>query len=119
MRIIIAILIAALPLLVSFGITKYSENQGEKINIDNLYADCGVIMDDPGQLGDIVIVTMQNGNMFAFENEDGDWNIGNLVSILFDNNGTDIVYDDIIIDYKYAGWVSETEMRNWIKYPNP
>lgn len=118
MRIMLAVIISALPLLVTFGVTKYSENRGEKINIENLYADCGVIMDDPGIVGDTVTVTMQNGNMFAFENQDGDWNYGDLVSILFDNNGTEKVYDDIILDYKYAGWISETEIENWIKYPN-
>ena len=123
MRVLIAVLIASLPLLVTFGATRaYSsipKNDGAKMEIENLYPDTGLIMDDPGTIGDGVLVTMQNGNVFAFENQDGDWNIGNLVSILFDDNGTEIVYDDIIISYRYAGWISETEMQNWIKHPNP
>jgi len=82
----------------------------------NTYADCGVIMDDPGKLGDDVIVTMQNGHMFAFENEDGDWCIGDLVSIMFDDNGTLDITDDIILDHpRYSGWISAEEMQQWVK----
>ena len=115
MKVILAIVIASIPLLLTSGIIHFYGDREAKPKSENLYADCGVIMDDPGKIGDDVIVTMQNGNMFAFENEDGDWCIGNLVSILFDNNGTDIVYDDIIISYRYSGWISETEMENWVK----
>ena len=86
-------------------------NVREKPDTSNLYADCGVIMDEPDE---DVVVTMKNGNMFAFGNVDGDWQVGDIVSILFDDNGTEIVYDDIIISYRYSGWISDSELQNWI-----
>lgn len=77
-----------------------------------IYADCGVILQQPGS---DVIVTLQNGHMFSFENEDHDWMIGDLVSIVFENNGTPEITDDTIISYRYSGWISESEQESWIK----
>ena len=113
MKIFTSILMVITLLVSCFGLKREAEKPVSEI--ENLYADVGVIMDDPGKIGDDVIITMQNGNMFAFENDDGDCNIGNLVSVLLDNNGTENVYDDIIVDYIYAGWISESEMKIWIK----
>ena len=78
----------------------------------NIYADCGLIMDEPTE---IVQVTFQNGNVFAIENTDGDWILGDLMTIIFDDNGTMEIYDDTIISYKYSGWISKSEIENWIK----
>lgn len=92
------------------------EQKGEAFECKSTYyADCGLIMDEPD---DVVCVTMQNGNVFTFKDDDGDWSVGNLVSILFDDSGTPIVYDDKILDCRYSGWVSEEEFDNWIKCPN-
>lgn len=77
-----------------------------------IYADCGAILEDPT---DTVIITMQNGNQFSFENFDGDWMTGDLVSVIFDSNGTEEVFDDIIISCRYSGYISENEQKTWIK----
>ena len=77
------------------------------------YPDCGAILEEPT---DIVTITMQNGNRFWFWNDDGDWARGDLVAVLFYDNGTAIVHDDVIIGQpKYAGWISDREMKTWIK----
>ena len=77
----------------------------------NTIADCGIILDQPDE---IVIVTLYNGNMFAFQNEDvGEWEIGDIVTLLFDDNGTEIIYDDIIIDYRYSGHINSPEVLNY------
>ena len=79
----------------------------------NAIADCGIILDQPDE---DVIVTLYNGHMFAFENEDpGEWEIGDIVTLLFDDNGTEIIYDDVIIDYRYSGHINSSEVLNhWV-----
>lgn len=103
----------------------YIESEPEIIYVETepqgRYADCGVILQD----GDIaetedgnyqITITMQNGNMFSFISEDGDWMEGELVAVIFDDNNTPEVSDDIIIGQPhYSGWVSDAELANWIK----
>ena len=83
----------------------------------NYYAGCGLITEDPQEYGDgwLLYVAMQNGNVFAFVDEDGDWCKGELIAFIFDDNGTPEVLDDMIVSVKYAGWISDAEMENWIK----
>lgn len=88
-----------------------STEQPETIQKE-IYADCGAILEEPNEN---VIITMQNGNQFSFENSEGDWMTGDLVSVIFDNNGTEEVFDDIIISCRYSGWISENEQKTWIK----
>lgn len=84
----------------------------EGLDLSHYYANTGLIMEEPG---DTVFAVMQNGNVFEFLNEGEDWFVGDIVSILFYDNGTDIVYDDIIISCRYSGWVSDEEMQKWVK----
>ena len=76
------------------------------------YSNCGVIMDEPD---DWVVFVLQNGHEFAFENEDHDWLVGDLVSVIFDDMGTEAITDDTIVDVRYAGYISPEEIDNWIK----
>lgn len=80
--------------------------------INNLYPDVGCIMKKPGKT---VEITMQNGNRFAFQNEDGDWCKGDLVAVIMDSRGTPKVTDDRIVSVKYAGYVSKSEIKKWVK----
>ena len=85
---------------------------------ENIYADCGLIMEEPEEIEESfykVTITMQNGNSFSFISEDGDWSRGDLVSAMFDSNGTENVIDDEIISCRYSGWISENEQKTWIK----
>lgn len=89
-----------------------------KGNVAGYYADCGVISEAVEETEEgfyEVVITMQNGNMFSFYSEDGDWMEGDLVSVIFYDNGTDAVADDEILSAKYSGWISEEEIQNWIK----
>ena len=47
-----------------------------------------------------------NGNVWEFEDTCGDWEIGDVCSVLMCDNGTEIVTDDIIMSVKYSGWVN-------------
>ena len=48
-----------------------------------------------------------NGNIWTIENEEEDWYIGDICAMVMNKNGTDIIYDDTIVTYKYDGFISE------------
>ena len=51
---------------------------------------------------DTVVVEDANGNEWAFYGIE-DWRLGDICSMLMDTNGTETIYDDIIISQKYSG----------------
>ena len=119
-----AIQIAALMAVLAIGIVigkcgfhhtydiHVTESSAEAIEASGIYADCGVILEKPG---DTVAVTFQNGNVFEFFNNDHDWFIGDLVTVTFYDNGTEEVKDDVILKVRYSGWIEGEELATWIK----
>ena len=123
-RITFAIVSAAL-LIAGCGIHQKNlaelenENAGAKTNVgfcteNQVYGQCGLIMDEPHD--GIVEVVLQNGHIYAFEDDDPDWIVGDLVGIVFDDNGTENITDDIIVSRRNIGYVTDTEFENWIKF---
>ena len=51
---------------------------------------------------DTVICIDAAGNLWEFTETD-DWQVGDLVALLMDNNGTSNIYDDIILHAYYGG----------------
>lgn len=45
-----------------------------------------------------------NGNEWSWYDDCGDWFVGDLASVTLCNNGTEIIYDDIIVNARYSGW---------------
>lgn len=90
-----------------------------EVEPEGRYANCGVILKDEDIAevpeGYQITITMQNGNRFTFISEDGDLCKGEIIAAIFDDNGTQEVYDDSIISFRYGGWVSDEELQNWIK----
>jgi len=50
---------------------------------------------------DLVYLTDWNGNEWVWEGA-GDWDVGDYAAAIMDTNGTDNIYDDIIIDLRYT-----------------
>ena len=44
-----------------------------------------------------------NGNIWSFT-EIEDWSIGDCASLLMNDNGTKIIYDDTIVEAHYSAW---------------
>ena len=57
---------------------------------------------------DLITMTTANGNQFSWyaDAEDG-WSINDLASCIMESNGTEIVYDDEIVDAHYAGGLKQ------------
>ena len=71
----------------------------------NLYAMTTVVTD---YQDGILYCEDFNGMVWTIECEQEDWMVGDICAMVMDNNGTDVIYDDIIVTYKYDGFVS-----NW------
>ena len=68
----------------------------------NTYANTAcVIALSPGT--DTVIVEDYSGNLWAFYGCE-DWQIGDCVSLVMDDAGTEEIYDDEILSVRYSGW---------------
>lgn len=52
---------------------------------------------------DAVICEDCNGNLWAFYGIE-DWDIGDCASLVMNDNGTEIIYDDIIENVRYSAW---------------
>ena len=47
-----------------------------------------------------------NGLEWAFNTDTEDWFVGDFVSAIMNNNGTENIYDDYFVCVKYAGWLN-------------
>lgn len=57
---------------------------------------------------DLITMTTANGNQFAWYADAEDcWSINDLASCIMNSNGTEIVYDDEIVDAHYAGGLKQ------------
>ena len=76
-----------------------------------VYPACGLITKIES---DTVWFETQTGNTFAFTGSE-DYEPGDLVAVIFDDNGTSDVHDDSIEAVRYAGYLSDGEINNWVK----
>ena len=51
---------------------------------------------------DLIYLVDWNGNEWIWEGAE-DWNIGDYVTATMNTNGTEIIYDDIIVSLRYIG----------------
>lgn len=57
---------------------------------------------------DAVILTDANGNNWSFEGIE-DWHVGDVASVLMNNNGTVNIYDDEIVNVHCSGFSNNFE----------
>lgn len=74
----------------------YAESQ-----LHHLYPQSAVVSNLDFE-NDTVIVRNPNGHEFGFRGIE-DYEIGDKVAMIMDTNGTSLVYDDKIVDVRYAG----------------
>ena len=80
---------------------------GLQTKLMNRYPETAIITDyEVTDNGYLVEFTMSNGNMFLYETDDGDFEIGDCFSLLMDNNDTAEVQDDKIVKIKYENFVN-------------
>ena len=85
-----------------------------EMEIETLYAETGIITEiEYSDYGCLFTVTVANGNQFSYY-ADGvvDYYLNDLVSMLMDSKGTELVYDDEILDAQYSGVLEHLEQ--WV-----
>ena len=81
--------------------------QKEQLKEVKIYSETAVVV-DVNEKDNIITCLSFNGNEWQFEEENGEeWIEGDIVAMTMCDNGTEEVKDDIIINTKYCGWVTE------------
>lgn len=55
--------------------------------------------------GDTVTVENATGFTWCFKGTE-DWEIGDVASLVMDDNGTEIVIDDLVVSARYSGYIA-------------
>lgn len=71
--------------------------------ISHVYPMSGIVTEVNHQ-ENYVIVTDNIGNEWKFDGAE-DWRMGDIAAMIMEDNGTEEIYDDEIIDVQYDGWV--------------
>ena len=74
-------------------------------NLDNLYGKTAMVYELDRTM-DIVYVVDCNGEAWTFEGCE-DYELGDYVSMIMYDNGTQSIYDDIIMKVQYSGYSAE------------
>lgn len=95
-----------LTTVLAIGLSVLSFSSGYLFSRSTLYPETGIVTDVVYTSEKTFQITFEtfNGHEWVFYSEDGDWFINDSISVLFDNNKTETIYDDIIIDTKYSGF---------------
>lgn len=93
-----------LVLLVACGnmVAACDANSHRYLDACDIYALTTVVVDFDYE-NDIVYCQDFNGEVWAFDGIE-DWVLGDIASLTMYNSGTEIIYDDEIINVKYCGW---------------
>ena len=54
---------------------------------------------------EVIVGADSNGITFRFIDLSEDWYVGDLAAVIFDDNGTEIIFDDTIKDVRYVGFI--------------
>ena len=97
-RIVITLMLAAMFLAMCVVFAS-AETEAER----GVYANVGIVTRlDEGE--DLVYVEDCVGFVWCFEGIE-DWSIGDMVAMVFDDMGTELIFDDEIISVRYIAWV--------------
>lgn len=72
---------------------------------NGMYAKSAVVVEVDYE-NDVVTVEDFNGNLWEFEGCE-DWLTGDVCAmVMYDNDTPETIYDDIILDMRYDGWIN-------------
>lgn len=71
----------------------------------HIYPSCGIVV-EVNYEEDYIVIEDFYGNAWIFEGVE-DWIEGDIVAVIMDDNGTEQIEDDIIIDIRYCGTMED------------
>lgn len=96
-KILTALLIAALFFTMCLIVNAQAEGQ------NGLYPTAGIVH-NVDYFADMIYIVTFDGQEWAYEGAE-DWAIGDIIAMLMDDMGTELIYDDEIVAVNYLGWV--------------
>ena len=93
----------ALFIIVAIASTSCTKNDAQ-LSVDNLYPHAAVVV-EVDDVGDCVYVSDYNGEIWMLYGAE-DWMIGDVVAMTMEDNGTDRIDDDEIIQARYCGSIA-------------
>lgn len=101
--IITNVIIVIIMALLAHACYLKGEHAGADEMMSHVYPMSGIVTEVNRQ-EDRVVVTDSTGNEWEFDGAE-DWHTGDIAAMIMEDNGTEEVYDDEIIDIQYDGWV--------------
>ena len=93
--------------IIMFLLMQTAYLKGERVGtekiLSHVYPLSGIVT-KVNQQKDYIIVTDATGNEWEFNGIE-DWQEGDIAAMIMDDNGTEEIYDDKIIDIHYIGWI--------------
>ena len=71
--------------------------------MSHVYPLCGIVI-EVNHAEDYIAIEDFTGNVWEWEGAE-DWHEGDIAAMIMHDNNTKIIYDDIIMDIAYNGWV--------------
>ena len=96
-KVLITLLIAALFFTMCLIVGAQAEGQ------NGLYPTAGIVR-NVDHFADMVYIVTFDGQEWAYEGAE-DWAVGDIIAMLMDDMGTELIYDDEIVAVNYLGWV--------------
>lgn len=84
-------------------VAKVQYKAGADDIMSHVYPLCGVVI-EVNHAEDYIAIEDFNGNIWEWNGAE-DWCEGDIAAMIMEDNGTEIIYDDIIMDIAYNGWV--------------
>ena len=101
------IIVIIMFLLVQAAYLKGERAGTEKV-LNHVYPLSGIVT-KIDQQKNCVIVTDATGNKWEFNGVE-DWQEGDIAAMIMDDNNTEEIYDDKIIDIHYIGWIEQSNL---------
>ena len=103
-RIIIVLVTVLIAIAITAcGMYHIGHTQGQDEIMSHVYPMIATVI-QINRIDDAVIVEDDYNHQWVFMGCD-DWCEGDIAALIMDDNGTELIYDDIIMDVKYIGWV--------------
>ena len=75
------------------------------LDLDRLYPSCGVVV-EINYTDDYIIIEDFTGNCWEWSGVE-DWAVGDIASMIMDDNNTEQIFDDSILDICYSGFIED------------
>ena len=73
---------------------------------DNFYPQCGVVTEVDSEKDIVTFETFTTGILWSFYGAE-DWQPGDVVAAIMDDNNTDLIFDDEIVTVRYCGYIEQ------------